>query len=80
MPAKSGASHAVAAFLSIIIGSFLSNYLAAHESVLTGVTRAVGDRLVTTLGVPAPEVVAGMLVVSSVLAFLWGVAYHLARH
>jgi hypothetical protein len=80
MPAKSGFSHAFAAFTSIIIGSLLSNYLAAHESVLTEVTRTAGRFLTTTIGVPTSSTVGGMLLVSSILAFAWGVAYHVARH
>lgn len=80
MPAKSGFSHAFAAFASIIIGSFLSNYLAAHESVLTNMTQTAGRWLTATIGVPASSTVVGMLLVSSILAFVWGVAYHVARH
>lgn len=79
MPAKSGASHALAAFLSIIIGAFISNFLSAHVRVLTAASERVGGAITGLTGAVVPEETAGLLVISTFLAFLWGVAYHYAR-
>lgn len=80
MPAKSGLSHGFAAFFSIIIGSFISNYLSAHQSLLTDLTVAAGQAAVGLVGLRANRRVAGLVVVGSLLAFCWGIAYHVARH
>jgi hypothetical protein len=80
MPTKSGLSHGLAAFISIILGTMINNYLSAHETILMNVTRTAGEIIVSTLGLNQLKTVAGMLVISSILAFLWGVAYHIARH
>lgn len=79
MPAKSGLSHAFAAFTSILIGSLLTNYLTAHEALLTDLTVAAGRLVIGAAGLDAPRTVAGLLVVGSVLSFCWGIAYHFAR-
>lgn len=80
MPAKSGFSHAFAAFTSILLGSLLSNYLAAHQSILTDLTVTVGRTVINLLGLTAPRNIAGLVVVGSLIAFCWGIAYHMARH
>jgi len=80
MPAKSGVSHALASFVTIILGAFISNYLSAHLGVLWGITRSVGGIIAGVTGLNMPEVVTGIVVVSTVLSFLWGVAYHVSRH
>ena len=80
MPAKTGASHAVASFVTIILGAFISNYLSAHSGVLWGLTRSVGGFVVGLTGLDLPEVVTGIVVIATSLSFLWGVAYHYSRH
>lgn len=80
MPAKSGASHALASFITIILGTLISNYLNAHSNLLWGITRSVGGVVIGVTGLSLPEVVTGIAVVSTVLSFLWGVAYHISRH
>ncbi|MFB6136031.1 MAG: hypothetical protein ABEJ04_04660 [Halobacteriaceae archaeon] len=80
MPVKSGASHAVASFLSIIVGSLLSTYLSAHSGTLRWVTAFVGEHLGSALGVPVSNTLAGIAVVATALSFVWGVAYHFSRH
>lgn len=80
MPAKSGLSHGLAAFTAIILGSFISNWLAAHESVLTGLTVSVGQVVTGLVGIEASDTLAGLVVVGFWLAFVWGLAYHVARH
>lgn len=80
MPAKSGLSHGFAAFTSILLGSLLSNYLSAHQSLLTDLTVAAGRAAVGLVGLRVGRQVAGLLVIGSALAFCWGIAYHFARH
>jgi hypothetical protein len=69
MPTKSGLSHGLAAFTSIILGTIISNYLSAHETVLTDVTKIAGGMIVHVLGLNHLRTVAGMLLISSILAF-----------
>ena len=76
MPAKTGASHAIASFGSIVLGAYIS----AHTSLVTGISRSIGDSVLSTVGLSLPESVTGMLLISTALAFLWGIAYHFARH
>jgi hypothetical protein len=80
MPAKTGASHAVASFVTILLGAFISNYLSAHSSVLWGMTRGAGGTVTSLLGLDLPEVMTGILVIATGLSFVWGVAYHFSRH
>lgn len=76
MPAKTGASHAIASFGSIVLGAYIS----AHTSLVTGISQSIGESVLATVGLSLPESVTGMLLISTGLAFLWGVAYHFARH
>jgi hypothetical protein len=80
MPAKSGASHAGAAFLSIVIGSLLSNYLSAHSTVIQDATTTVGANVQTVTGLAVSPTLVGLATIGTVLSFVWGVAYHLSRH
>jgi membrane protease YdiL (CAAX protease family) len=80
MPAKTGASHAIASFITIILGAFISNYLSTHSGVLWGLTHAAGGAVASLVGLDLPEVMTGVLVVATILSFLWGVAYHYQRH
>lgn len=79
MPAKTGASHAIASFTTIILGAFISNYLSTHSEVLWGLTHTAGDTVTSLVGLDLPEVMTGILVIASLLSFLWGVAYHFSR-
>jgi len=80
MPTKSGLSHGFATFISILLGTVISNYLSAHKTIFTRATRSAGDIFTTSLGINQSNTIVGMLLISSVLAFMWGVAYHLARN
>jgi len=80
MPAKSGASHGLAAFTTIILGAMISNFLNAHSQILREFSSVVGGIATAVTGVDLSNTLAGLLVVATVLSFLWGVAYHLARH
>jgi hypothetical protein len=79
MPIKSGLSHGLAAFLSIIIGSLLSTYLNTHSSLIRDSTEVVGRQLAGLLGVQVPAFVGGVIVIATLLSFAWGVAYHFSR-
>lgn len=76
MPAKTGASHAIASLGSIVLGAYIS----AHTSLVTGISQSIGESVLSAIGVSLHESVTGMLLISTGLAFLWGVAYHFARH
>jgi hypothetical protein len=80
MPAKSGLSHALASFVTIIAGAVISGYLSVHASVLWDLTRTAGKMVTWVLGINLPTAVTGMLVIATVLSFVWGVAYHYSRH
>lgn len=80
MPAKTGASHAAAAFLSILLGTFISDLLDAHLGLIAGASTGIGGLLTSIPGISLSDEVAGFLVISTVLAFFWGVAYHYSRH
>jgi hypothetical protein len=69
----------MAAFLSIIIGAFISNFLSAHVGILAAASERVGGMMTGLTGAVVPEEAAGLLAISTFLAFLWGVAYHYAR-
>lgn len=80
MAITSGSSHASAAFVSILLGSVISELLGTHGGLFYRGAALVGNRVGRYLGVPlAPETV-GLLTIAVVLSFLWGVAYHHARH
>jgi len=80
MPAKSGASHAFAALVSIVLGSVISSYVEVHAEPVSRVTTGIGGLIVNRAGVPLSKEMSGVIVVVAVLSFVWGVAYHLARH
>lgn len=82
MPAKSGASHGLAAFVTLIIGTILSKLLWDLVPPL-GQISLITVRLIRSMtgtAIPANEQFAGTLVVMVVLSFVWGVVYHYGRH
>jgi hypothetical protein len=80
MPAKTGTSHALAAFASLIVGTTLSKYVWTYTPPLAEAGAAVGRQLEPLVGVPLSRELTGGLVVVLALSFLWGVIYHLGRH
>lgn len=80
MPVKTGTSHALAAFVSLIVGSMLSKYVWAYTPPLAEAGATVGRLLEPLIGAPLSREVAGGLVLFLALSFLWGVVYHLGRH
>ena len=80
VPAKSGASHAVAAFLSILLGGLISDVLGTYASVFSDFSQSLGEPIVGVLGGSISATTTGHLLIATGLAFAWGVAYHYARH
>lgn len=80
MATKSGASHAGAAFLSVVLGALFKNILDIHAGIITDLSASFGSIITTIPGVSLSENVTGFLAISTILAFLWGVAYHYTRH
>lgn len=82
MPVSSGASHGIAAFVSLIVGTILSKYVwkvlpPLGEAALFTITLI---RATTGAEIPLNEQMAGTLIVMMALTFLWGVVYHIGRH
>ncbi|WP_340100845.1 hypothetical protein [Salinibaculum salinum] len=82
MPAKTGGSHASAAFVSMLIGTTMSKYIwelvppiGEATLLLLGVIEAIPG-----LSVPVTEEFGGALLVILTLSFAWGVVYHVSRH
>jgi hypothetical protein len=82
MPAKTGGSHAISAFASLLIGSILSKYVWKFAPPLGEATTAVVTilRAATGANLPIDEQFTGTIVVMLGLSFLWGVVYHVGRH
>lgn len=80
MPVKSGASHTGAALSSLLIGGVLNSYFTAHASTVAKAVQSIGVTLVEATGLPVSPDVSGLIVVVSVLSFIWGIAYHHGRH
>jgi uncharacterized membrane protein YoaK (UPF0700 family) len=78
MPAKTGGSHALAAFVSMVVGTVLSKYIWTYTPPLAEVGAAIGDVL-GLVGIPMSREQAGALVVVLGLSFVWGVVYHVTR-
>lgn len=82
MPAKTGASHGLAAFLTFLVGSMLSKSVWDIMPPIGKLSLFVVETLQSITGVyiQANEQTAGTLVIMFVLSVLWGVVYHFQRH
>lgn len=80
MPAKTGGSHALSAFVSMVVGTVLSKYIWEFAPPLAAVGEAVGAAVEAVTGASMPRELTGALVVVVGLSFAWGVVYHLMRH
>lgn len=82
MPAKTGASHGLAAFLTFIVGSMLSNFVWDTMPSIGRLSLFAVETLQSVTGVyiQANEQTAGTLIVMVTLSVLWGVIYHFQRH
>lgn len=57
IPVNPGLSHTFPAFSSIPLGSLPSNYLAAHQPLLTDLTVIAGETVINPIGLTAPGTV-----------------------
>lgn len=82
MPASSGASHGLAAFATLIIGTTLSKFIWDLVPPLGRFSLVVIQTIQSMTGadIPTNEQFAGSVVVMIGLSFLWGVIYHIGRH
>jgi len=80
MPAKAGASQSTGYLLSVLISGLLIEYILAYLPSFRQISRIAGQVLTTYTSVPISTEVGGMMLVTTVLVGLWGVAYHLYRH
>lgn len=82
MPAKTGASHGIAAFGTLILGTVLSKFvwdvLPPLGELSLSTMRFLNDQL--GVGVPTSERFAGTVVLMVGLSFAWGALYHVGRH
>lgn len=82
MPAKTGASHGIAAFATLLVGTMFSKFvweIVPPVGELSLMAMAFLNAQVG-LDVPTSERFAGTVVVMAALSFLWGVFYHLGRY
>jgi len=70
----------MAAFTTVLLGSVISNVLNTHSQLLRSLSAEVGSTVAAVTGVDVSNSVLGLVVVATTLSFLWGVAYHYARH
>lgn len=82
MPSKTGMSHGLAAFATLIIGSVYSELVWTLLPPVGELSLAVIRVFRTTLGVTLPlnKQFAGTVVLMVVLATLWGTIYHFGRY
>lgn len=80
MPAKTGGSHAIGAFVSLIVGTILSKYVWEYTPPLAEAAAIAGGFLTGLIGMTFPRRLAGTAVVMLGLAFAWGIVFHFARH
>jgi len=65
--------------VSVVFGSILSGYGGIVGDGFVATAR-VGGFVMGTLGLPVHEEIAGLVLLVALISFVWGVAYHYARH
>jgi hypothetical protein len=80
MPAKTGGSHALAALVSLVLGTVLSKYVWTYTPSLAEAANAASIIVERISGVSFSHEFAGTAVVVVGLSFIWGVLYHVSRH
>jgi hypothetical protein len=82
MPASSGASHGIAAFATLIIGTIMSKWIWELMPPLGEASLFIIRTIqsITGAAIPVSEQFAGTVVVMVALSFVWGVLYHFRRH
>ena len=84
MARKSGLSHGLAAFLSMMVGSLMISYFKSFFpsliDFLEQTAARAGSWLEGQIGIaPNPDIFVPAFV-GFILAFLWGMLYHRIRH
>ncbi|WP_276272150.1 hypothetical protein [Haloarcula litorea] len=82
MPAKTGGSHALASFVTLVVGTVLSKYIWAVSPDLKAASTAatVTAERVAGVSFPYSDQFAGVVVLMVGISFVWGVLYHVTRH
>jgi hypothetical protein len=80
MPAKTGGSHALSAFVNTVVGIMLSKYVWQYTPPLAEASTTLSARITQVTGTAMPEELGGALVVVVALSFVWGIVYHFIRH
>ncbi|MFW5918689.1 MAG: hypothetical protein ACOCSP_01970 [archaeon] len=82
MPATTGASHGVAAFATLLVGTVFSKFVWDVLPPLGRLSQQAMIVLNTQAGidVPTSEQFAGTVLIMVGLSFVWGVVYHFGRH
>lgn len=80
MPAKTGASHSFGYLTSVIVSSLLVEHVLTYVPSFRALSRLAGDVVVSYTSVPLSEEASGMLLIATILIFIWGVGFHLYRH
>lgn len=82
MAGVSGASHGLAAFVTLLVGTILSKFVWDLAPPVGDVALQITDIIQSTTGasIPVNEQFAGTLVAMVALSFVWGVVYHFRRH
>jgi len=82
MPATTGASHGLAALVTMVVGALPSKYVWSVAPPLGELALLAIEtlRAVADVPLPADEQFAGTVLVMAALSTVWGVFYHLGRH
>lgn len=76
MPLKSGLSHGLSSLLAIYITAFLS----ANSKLLGQLTVEIGRIANSVMEISLSPHFVGLVIIMSILTFLYGIVYHIFRH
>ncbi len=78
MPAKTGLSHAGAAFVSVLLGLTIEAYI-ERMALVESITDHAGRIVAVASDGSIDPGLGGPLIVATSLSFVWGVCYHAGR-
>ena len=80
----SGASHALASIITMVIGAAITEYLRRYFPsffrILESMARFVSKFIYNKTNINIPPIYFTPVFVIFTLAFIWGMLYHLIRH
>jgi hypothetical protein len=85
MPLKTGSSHALATLILTVISAILIEFLrelgfiSVVISYLDGVAGYLSNSISNTFNVPISGHFFSIVLTSSILAFVWGMVFHVSR-